>query len=170
MQTESTDAKDLTDIECSVMKRSKRSSITVNNTNISKAKKILNTPDDEYQIFGHFVASELRNMHYLKNRRELRHTIQRHIITWTEKDDKMQNMHSTAGPSHAQFSLIDEHNNSVHIDVNDLIDLPLNILSSGDDKQQDNRRELSVISYIQGFGKDTPENETNRSPEINKYN
>lgn len=45
-------------------------------------------PNDEYQIFGNYVANELRSMHYEKNIRELKRLIQQHIVRWTEEDDK----------------------------------------------------------------------------------
>lgn len=42
---------------------------------------------DEYQIFGEYVANELRNMNYLKYKGELKRKIQRLIIEYTEKDE-----------------------------------------------------------------------------------
>ncbi|CAH2093573.1 unnamed protein product [Euphydryas editha] len=45
-------------------------------------------PNDEFQIFGNYVASELRSMHYEKNIKELKRVIQQHIVRWTEEDDR----------------------------------------------------------------------------------
>lgn len=59
------------------------------------------------------MASELRNMHYVKNREELKRIIQRSIITWTEKHDN-EYLHEQSN----------KETNLVVIDVNDLIELP----------------------------------------------
>ncbi|XP_045770449.1 uncharacterized protein LOC123870976 [Maniola jurtina] len=47
-----------------------------------------NSNNDEYQIFGNYVAIKLRSMHHEKNIQELKKLIIQHIDLWTEKDDK----------------------------------------------------------------------------------
>lgn len=51
---------------------------------LKKAADLLNTPADEFQIFGDFVANELRNLNSRDYQRQLKLQIQRAIITFSE--------------------------------------------------------------------------------------
>ncbi|KAG6460055.1 hypothetical protein O3G_MSEX011746 [Manduca sexta] len=66
-------------------KRSKKP-ILRNDDHATSTSNISDKPD-EYQIFGDYVANEIRNMHYFKYKGELKRKIQRMIIAYTERDD-----------------------------------------------------------------------------------
>ncbi|XP_050353418.1 uncharacterized protein LOC126775484 [Nymphalis io] len=68
-----------------VSQKRKRSNSDSSNEQSEQSFQIHN---DEFQIFGNYVANELRAMHYEKNIKELKRLIQQHIIRLTEEDDR----------------------------------------------------------------------------------
>lgn len=69
---------------------------------LKRAVDVMNKPVDEFQIFGDFVAAELRNLKSREHQRQLKLTIQRAIIHFSEIDGTDLTTHSTSG----------EHSNS----------------------------------------------------------
>lgn len=53
---------------------------------LNKAMKIIDKPADEFQIFGDFVACELRNLQNRENQQRLKRMIQRAILEVAEQD------------------------------------------------------------------------------------
>ncbi|CAH2010197.1 unnamed protein product [Acanthoscelides obtectus] len=54
---------------------------------LEKAKNILNTPTDEYTVFGEYVASELRQLRSDERKRRLKRIIQKAIVAMSEEDE-----------------------------------------------------------------------------------
>lgn len=53
---------------------------------LKKATDLMTKPIDEFQIFGDFVASEIRNLKSPEYQRQLKLTIQRAILQFSEHD------------------------------------------------------------------------------------
>lgn len=83
---------------------------------LQKAIAELNKTNDDFDTFGEFVASEVRNLHYDHNRRKLKRIIQKAILDISEMDDN--EMNASAFPSRSQTSMSfiesDASNYSVH--------------------------------------------------------
>lgn len=60
-----------------------------------EAMSVLRAPSDEFDVFGHFVAVELRQIRSEERRRRLKRTIQRAIIAMGEEEDRCENIGST---------------------------------------------------------------------------
>lgn len=56
---------------------------TVDHSNVSVAKEV----QDEYTIFGQFVANELRSLNSFQNRKKLKRLIQRSILEISELEE-----------------------------------------------------------------------------------
>lgn len=54
---------------------------------LKKAMDELNKPHDEFQIFGDYIAAELRSMRSEANRRRLKRKIQQALLEISELDD-----------------------------------------------------------------------------------
>ncbi|XP_067004308.2 uncharacterized protein [Anabrus simplex] len=70
---------------------------------LQKAVQMLQQPPDIYQIFGDYIASEMRSLHFEENRRKLKRVIQRAILEISEVDDSMLASRSQYA-SHSQAS------------------------------------------------------------------
>nr|XP_026494499.1 uncharacterized protein LOC113399567 [Vanessa tameamea] len=70
-----------------VSQKRKRSNSSTDSSN-NQSDPNFQVDNDEFQIFGNYVANELRAMHYEKNKKELKRLIQQHIIRLTEEDDR----------------------------------------------------------------------------------
>lgn len=55
---------------------------------LENALQIMQKPSDEYQIFGDFVASELRGLRKSGSKRKLKRLIQQAILKVTDEDDE----------------------------------------------------------------------------------
>lgn len=55
---------------------------------LENALQIMQKPSDEYQIFGDFVASELRGLRKAGSKRKLKRLIQQAILKVTDEDDE----------------------------------------------------------------------------------
>lgn len=55
---------------------------------LENALQIMQKPCDEYQIFGDFVASELRGLRKAASKRKLKRLIQQAILEVTDEDDE----------------------------------------------------------------------------------
>lgn len=79
------------DKKCLKKKRS-----CIENEAIEKAMTELYQQSDEYDIFGEYVASELRSLQSDYNRRKLKRIIQKAILDMSEIDDnERSSTHST---------------------------------------------------------------------------
>lgn len=72
-----------------VVGSSSSASTSINNIEIvdGKTRKMIVIPSDEYQIFGEYVASEIRNLKLRKNKNKLKRQIQKLIINMSALDD-----------------------------------------------------------------------------------
>ncbi|CAH2093574.1 unnamed protein product [Euphydryas editha] len=68
--------------------KKRRRSDSSSESSVNQSVQNNQIPNDKFQIFGNYVASELRSMHYEKNIKELKRLIQQHIVRWTEEDDR----------------------------------------------------------------------------------
>ncbi|KAG7163452.1 putative Alcohol dehydrogenase transcription factor Myb/SANT-like-containing protein 22 [Homarus americanus] len=64
---------------------------------LKKAIDVLNKPQDDYSVFGDYVASELRQLRSDENRKILKRTIMKAIIEMGEKED-LEYSSSTSTP------------------------------------------------------------------------
>jgi len=55
-----------------------------------KAVKVLTDPEDEFQVFGRYIASELRGLYSNQSRRQLKRAIQRAVLEAYEMDDVLR--------------------------------------------------------------------------------
>lgn len=76
----------------------------------------LNKPSDEFDIFGEFVASEIRSLQLDHNRRKLKRIIQKAILDMSEIDEDESSRHlSTPLSTHSKTSVSSkESENSIY--------------------------------------------------------
>lgn len=66
---------------------------------INEALDVLRTPRDDCDVFGEFVAIEVRQIRSEKRRRILKRTIQRAIIDAAEEEDRWESLSPAASAS-----------------------------------------------------------------------
>ncbi|KAG7162443.1 putative Alcohol dehydrogenase transcription factor Myb/SANT-like-containing protein 33, partial [Homarus americanus] len=70
---------------------------------LKKAIDVLNKPQDDYSVFGDYVASELRQLRSDENRKILKRTIMKAVIEMGEKKDLEYSSTSTSTPYSPMF-------------------------------------------------------------------
>lgn len=72
----------------------------IDNDAMEKAMAELNKPSDEFDIFGEYVASELRSLQFDHNKRKLKRIIQKAILDMSEIDDNERSSSALSTHSH----------------------------------------------------------------------
>ncbi|KAJ8977060.1 hypothetical protein NQ317_017222 [Molorchus minor] len=86
---------------------------TCNDNAMEKAMAVLNRPSDEFDIFGEYVASELRSLQHDHNRRKLKRMIQKAILDMSEIDDNARS--SSVQSTYSQASVYsNDSQTSIH--------------------------------------------------------
>lgn len=62
------------------------------NEEFKEATSVLRAPSDEFDVFGNFVAVELRQIRSEERRRRLKRIIQKVIIAMGEEEDRCENI------------------------------------------------------------------------------
>lgn len=93
-------------------KSNKRKRNSIDNEVMGKAMAELNKPYDEFAIFGEYVGSEIRSLHFDHNKRKLKRTIQKAILEMAEIDESERSS-STHSTQSVHSKDTDESNNSI---------------------------------------------------------